>query len=180
MKWENQRVVLTKRMFKDALLSLLEYTELRRINVSLLCRKAGLNRATFYNHYTSPRDVMLDIQREIFDFEKTDTGADLSTAIREYLLNVCRCMHNNSDKLKILLRYDTAEDFMALLSEFNRTLQENRSKIKAMDSLDETSIRLISTYIASGVYVLLRQWIIEDIDKSPEEITELIMDIISK
>ena len=108
MKRENQRVVLTKRMFKDALISLLEYTELRRINVSMLCRKAGLNRATFYNHYTSPRDVMLDIQREIFDFEKTDTGADLSTAIREYLLNVCRCMHNNSDKLKILLRYDTA------------------------------------------------------------------------
>ena len=69
---------------------------------------------------------------------------------------------------------------MALLSEFNRTLQENRSKIKAMDSLDETSIRLISTYIASGVYVLLRQWIIEDIDKSPEEVTELIMGIISK
>ena len=180
MKRENQRITLTKRLLKDALIALLDQIDLEHINVSILCRHAGINRATFYKHYSSPRDVLLDIEKDIFSFDKSGEPSDFTAATREYLLNVCRCMYSNSAKLKILLRYNTDEDFAALLSEFHRSLWGYRDRIRGMDSLDEDSVRLIATYIVSGACVLLRQWIVEDIPKSPEEITELIMSIISK
>ena len=180
MKRENQRIVLTKRLLKDALMTLLERMDLEQVNVSILCREAGINRATFYKHYNSPREVMLEIERDIFRFDTDSKPADIASATRQYLLSICRCMYANAGKLKILLKYNNDEDFVSLLSEFQRSLWENRDRIKNMDGLDETSVKLIATYIVSGVCVLLRQWIVEDVDKSPEELTELIMGIISK
>jgi len=52
---ENQRVQLTKRLLKEALMKLLEEKPLEQINVSELCRVADINRATFYKHYAIPR-----------------------------------------------------------------------------------------------------------------------------
>ena len=180
MKKENQRVALTKRLLKESLLRLLETESLDSINVSLLCREAGINRATFYKHYTTPRDVLLDIEKDILGSVRKPEGARTPAAVREYLESICTCLYNNSSKLKILLRYNTDEDFAQLLSEFNNALWNMRSKVKGINELDASSVKLISTFLASGGYFLLRQWIMEDIDKSPAEVTDLIMAIISK
>ena len=50
---ENQRITLTKKLLQEGLLRLLETKRLDKISVTELCREAGINRATFYNHYDS-------------------------------------------------------------------------------------------------------------------------------
>lgn len=50
MEKNNQRVVLTKRLFKEGLLRLLENKGMDEISVAELCRESGINRATFYRH----------------------------------------------------------------------------------------------------------------------------------
>ena len=54
---ENQRIALTKKLLQEGLLRLLEVKTLDKISVTELCRESGINRATFYNHYTSPQDL---------------------------------------------------------------------------------------------------------------------------
>ena len=72
MERENQRVVISKRMMKAGLLQLLQEKPLEQVNVSELCRQAGVNRATFYRHYDSPRAVVLDIALDMSkDLQKT-------------------------------------------------------------------------------------------------------------
>ena len=58
---ENQRIALTKKLLQEGLLRLLETKSLDKISVTELCRESGINRATFYNHYNSPQELLTDI-----------------------------------------------------------------------------------------------------------------------
>ena len=62
---ENQRIALSKRLLKEGLLRILAGKRLEDVNVSALCRESGINRATFYRHYTCPRDVLVDLERDM-------------------------------------------------------------------------------------------------------------------
>lgn len=62
---ENQRVRMTKKLFCDSLLYLMQTKPIDEISVSALCRQAQVNRTTFYKHYTCPRDVLSDIATSI-------------------------------------------------------------------------------------------------------------------
>ena len=64
---ENRRVRMTKRLMKDALMDLLERTELSGISVTALCEAADVNRSTFYSYYASPADLLREIEQEVLD-----------------------------------------------------------------------------------------------------------------
>lgn len=59
---EDLRVSRTKQQLKDALLSILRIKPISRITVTELCRKAGLNRNTFYSHYRSPSNCLTKLR----------------------------------------------------------------------------------------------------------------------
>ena len=59
---ENQRITLTKRLLQEALFRLLEQMPLDKISITQLCTEAGINRATFYRHYETPSDMLLQMQ----------------------------------------------------------------------------------------------------------------------
>lgn len=56
-KHENQRVRLTKKLFRDSLIALLRKKKIYQITVSELCAAAELNRSSFYKHYGNVYDV---------------------------------------------------------------------------------------------------------------------------
>ena len=61
---ESRRVLMTKRLLKEALLELLDEKPLEEISVAELCRRADVQRATFYNHYAIVEDLYNDLKRE--------------------------------------------------------------------------------------------------------------------
>lgn len=61
------RILRTKKLLTDTLLELLSEKEFQAITVSELTKKAGINRKTFYLHYSSTRDLLDEIQDEILD-----------------------------------------------------------------------------------------------------------------
>lgn len=52
----------TALLMDEAMLSLLDKKDFGFITVKEICQKAGVNRSTFYLHYTSPRDILEEIQ----------------------------------------------------------------------------------------------------------------------
>jgi AcrR family transcriptional regulator len=56
---EDLRIVKTKKALSEALFALLETTPFDAITVSTLCARAHVSRATFYNNFTTTRDVLL-------------------------------------------------------------------------------------------------------------------------
>lgn len=180
-KRENQRITLTKRLLKDGLLRLLQKKSLDKINVSELCRESGINRATFYNHYETPHDVLIDVAQDIvLDLTELSNHPQSLQALREYLEDICSYLKEHSDLIKILISCNTDADVAIIFNNLNQSFWDLYNHYKTANKIDPDSIRLVSTFLSSGGYHLIRQWLMEDIPKTPKEIAGLIFGIISK
>lgn len=54
----DRRIMMTRKLLRDAFLKLLQEKPVHAISVKELCDAAGINRTTFYNHYGSPYDLL--------------------------------------------------------------------------------------------------------------------------
>ncbi len=71
-KTEDRRVKRTKRVLRECLFNMLEEKSIDDITVKELTEAADVNRSTFYFYYNDIKDMMRQIQDEIFDvFENT-------------------------------------------------------------------------------------------------------------
>ena len=176
---ENQRVTITKRMLKEGLLRLLEQKPLDKVRVNELCEESGINRATFYRHYQTPQDVLveleLDFVKQVASLSpKPRTEADA----RANLERACAYLYDHADVAKILFRCNTDIDMMAVLNEFFQQIWELRKEDPQLGQIDKDTARIILTLMGGGCYCLLRQWILEDIPKTPAQIAAILCNVI--
>lgn len=171
---DDQRIALTKRLLREGFLRLLSKADLNKISVTQLCIESGINRATFYRHYEEPRDILNDIKFEIFQevaafAEKAASKGDT----RKWLELACRYFYEHSDILKILFRYRTDDDFVLFLNERFNEQYPNLINKGYFTDVDDDTMRLGTFYYAGGIYYILRQWITEPINKTPQEVAVL-------
>lgn len=176
---ENQRITITKRLLKEALLDILKKKEIDKISVSELCTKAGINRATFYRHYEIPHDILLEIQDDfIEDSQIFKTDPETITSITELakeFQRICCYLKEHAELTKLLMRCNSSEDFTKLIDGYCK----NILLIKYKDHFDDESIHLLVSGLANGGYALLKTWLLEDIKKTPDEMADLIVKFIS-
>lgn len=178
---ENQRVQLTKRLLKEGMLRLLQTKELDKINVSELCRESGINRATFYKHYTSPQNVLEDVAADLVgDLRRMEPEIHTAESSRKYMEDVCVYLYDRRDLMKLLLRCKKDEDLVWHISDLNRRFWTRYHPMVHELGMDETDVKLMVTYFSSGAYHLLRSWLLEDLDKTPQEVASLILRFIQR
>lgn len=173
---KNQRVEVTKRMLREGLLRLLETKDPDKISITELCRESGVNRSTFYRYYSLPKDILTEMQdlfiEEMYnDFKGSFTVCDVERMFGYFL--------ENKEIVKIFLRYNSDLDWIDLFNHFYGSFI-SKNALKAFHGLDEESSRLLFSYIAGGTSLVIRQWIMEDIPKSPKEIAEIILNFVDK
>ena len=61
----DHRIKVTKMLIRKAFLSLLEKKPIQSISVKELCEEAGLNRGTFYSHYSDIYKLKEDIEEDM-------------------------------------------------------------------------------------------------------------------
>lgn len=175
-KKENQRILLTKRLLQEGLLRLLETKDLEKISVTELCREAGINRATFYNHYDSPQSLLADIELNIRAKmeEMVHPPASLSDAT-DQLEIICTFMKEHNQLFGILRRCHADSDLACLFEQIAQ-----HPTFQQIDGLDSDEIHLMSTYMFTGCFYLIREWLGNNMNKTPREVAELTMRIINK
>ena len=67
MKRNDARVRYTQKILKESFLKLLKEKAVNKITVKEVCELAGLNRATFYAHYSDCFDLMEKIEQELIE-----------------------------------------------------------------------------------------------------------------
>lgn len=173
---ENQRVALTKRLLEQGLLELLKEKNLDKINVSELCRLSGINRATFYRHFQTPADVLLEMQRDMIARIKVDLQAPKS--LQELACNfekVCTHLYENADMVRIMIQNNSDTDLLRMISEQCEEIMREKWCSPYIKKMDIESVSLMTTFFGGGGYLLLRRWLMEDIQKTPHEITQLLL-----
>lgn len=180
-KKENQRIILTKRLLQEGLLRLLETKDLDKISVTELCRESGINRATFYNHYCSTQDLLMDLEaqltEELDDLIKYPNNPE--EALDE-LESVCAYMQEHARSIIILSRCHADADLADTFQKLNNTLTPRRPRSKLTANMNDETLHLTTTFIQTGSYHLIREWLIKDIQKTPREIAQLLLTIITK
>ncbi len=170
---ENQRTVITKKMLKEGLLRLLKTKPLDKINIVELCSESGINRTTFYRHYTLPKDILKEIQTEFIEemqesMHKPMTENDLE----DFLIY----LKKHSDIVTLFIRYNSDKEWTDMF----RTLYQSICSSSIIHFFDEESQQLFYTFLAGGTYFLLRQWLIDGMDKTPKEVADIVANIINK
>jgi len=170
----NQRIMLTKRLFQESLLKLLKEKSVDEITVKELCMNAGINRSTFYAHYESVRDVMVEIEKKITE-EIKKIWREKNSDVRTKLTKICTHLHNEKQTELILFQNHTDSELSSVFEELNRELREIRNVDGTAD--DE---ELLASFINYGMFNLIKTWLTKDIKKKPGEIAGLLLDNILK
>lgn len=178
---ENQRVFLTKRLIKEGLLRLVKIKALDKITVSELCKESGINRATFYRHYEVPRDVLQDIEQELVQNlhikdRKMSSMQDVERCAEDVLIY----LYENSELLTILIKNRSDEKFARMINDLYDMINRTKKEVYGLNDLDDDSTKLLSAYAVGGIYFLLRQWIVTGMNKTPKEISALIVRFLDK
>ena len=64
---EDRRISKSKTAMRNALIQLIEEKEFNKITVTDIVERADLNRGTFYKHYKSQTDILLELTEDIME-----------------------------------------------------------------------------------------------------------------
>ena len=177
---ENQRIALTRRLLQEGMLRLLSTEKLEDISVTALCKESGINRATFYNHYTSPSQLLEEMEKNLVEelLELTPPAKTIEDILNQ-TEKCCILLKENSKLFDILVRYHVDRDLEHMVFSIVQHYDEHRMDITQTQMDQDTKI-LVTSYLYAGCYAMIREWLLRDIDKTPREIAELLVDIVSK
>lgn len=171
----DRRKKYTRMMLKNSLVHLLRQKPLSKITVKEICEEADVNRSTFYAHYDDQFDLLEKIEQEVI--------ANIEAGLNEYDFS-------NDDEalemIEILLNYasDNFELFYTLLiinrdHSFEKRVMDLARKylIKNWKNIEEVDAMLYEyggTFVISGSIYVIKQWMVNRMDRSPKEIAKLI------
>ena len=181
MVQENQRITLTKRLLKEALLRLLRTSTVDKVSITQLCSEASVNRGTFYRHYEYPRDVLLDIEKDFLEYMSKQFDYAVSPADKQqYFENMFGFMLEHADLIKIFIKNASDDDFPKMFEKlYSHNFLKGRQNHISND-FDEDSRFLLTTFYAGGIYFFLKFWLFHDIEKTPKELAALFVEISNK
>jgi len=171
----NQRVMLTKRLICEALLKMLKTHNINKTSIRELCQVAGINRTTFYNHYGSQYDVLNEIAETYMQNTSFTVINDIAAGknINECLTRVLQYMKDNLEFAKLVLaldNYDLITHITISLPQFDNMVIKHLP-----ENLDLEEKKAIASYVQYGTVRLLKEWILSDCLKSPEDEVKLIL-----
>lgn len=179
-KKQDARVRYTKMMVKSSLLELMQTKPVAKITVTEICEKAGINRATFYSHYSDPTDLLHSIERELIE--------DISRRVQPAIAALGGDLKDSMTEIVEYVR-ENAEACRALLSDQGDTGFQNQvvrvvekqfiEHWRANSSASMEDAEYIYTFIAIGSVGVIRKWLAEGTVKPSGEVADIIIKLSS-
>ena len=180
-KKTDRRVLYTKMFLKESLLELMKEKPIDKITPTELCRRANINRNTFYAHYYTPHDVLAEIEEELatkliesldLEFEGV---ADVSSPqnISKMLRRICRLIYEQKDFCTILLSENGDAAFFDSIIVRGRPIIIEGWRMQGLQ-LPDDKMDMFFSFIISGSIALMRKWAATDMKTPPDEVAALI------
>ena len=170
---ENQRIRVTKKMLKETLIDLLQTKPITKISVSEICEKSELNRTTFYKYYSNEYSLLEEIENDTLQVIK-----EYMTTHNNGLYDFLTYLKENKELAKILFCSDIYQEFprkvftlLGLLDMTDVILKKNQA---GRDN-ERTYY-----FVCYGGYAIIREWINNDFDCSPKELSKFFQNIVQK
>lgn len=169
---QNKQSERSKQWLIDALLALMETKSYDAITITEITKKAGVARLTFYRHFESKEQILLahfEILFSRFFVELSETpGMDLRAAL-------CRCFEywkEDGEIAKLLVR----QDLKTLL---HQPFGDYLGRVLETKVLPRSTSHFQRKFIEGGLLLTMLDWVQDSKGYSPEEMTDMILDLIN-
>ena len=176
----------TALLMDEALLLLLEKKEYEFITVKEICAKAGVNRSTFYLHYESIDDLLLEtleminkrfneaFNNKVIDINKDDKD-NLFFITDAYLIPYLNFIKENKKIYTLIhdkpLIFKKQQTFKKLYTELFSVILDRYGVL-------ESQKEYIFSYFSFGLVAVIQKWIENDCKDDIEEMAKLMRNLI--
>lgn len=182
-KGKDYRTRVTKMLIRKAFTDMLKEKPIQSITIKELCETAGINRGTFYSHYSDIYDLLEKMEEEMMaDFIKAlepllETDKEDLTPVK-ITTGIFRCLKENADICTVTLGDYGDKDFALRLINLGREkCVETYSRY--FGSATPKQIEFFYAFVSAGCIGLLQKWLAEGMVSSPEEIAAMAENIMS-
>lgn len=169
---QDRRYRRTQKQLENALIYLLNKKSINDISVRELSELADINRATFYLHYKTPNDILLDLENELFDVIFTSyQNHDLKNS-DDFFLCLYQSIKDHSDFSQVLLNPNGGSTFWNRISKEIIKEYINLWSVK-LPELSMMELDYFATFIVDGYLAVVKSWLANGMRQSPEEMLAL-------
>lgn len=179
----------TKQLIQKSFMEILENKSFDSITIGDISKQAQINRGTFYLHYKDKFDLLDQIEQQLFanignhidDLQSRYSASHTFEKEHEHLATTLfNSIQIHSPILKILLsNHGRAGFHIKFRDSFSEKVRLNLEKNESFNTLLKVPREYFLSFITSAFLGLIEQWIQNGLDKTPEEMTALYIDIIA-
>ena len=170
----------------EALLLLLEKKEYDSITVKEICEKAGVNRSTFYMHYDTKDDLLVETMKYINARLLSDSNYDAiiprSNDEKNFNLDEIHLVPylNTIKEFKRIYRVIPHKPHIFKKSNINKELYRNLcDKLLRKYNIKNDEKEFAFAYFNYGVLAIIDKWVESDCEEDVYKIADLIIKLIS-
>ncbi|MHC1772202.1 MAG: TetR/AcrR family transcriptional regulator [Flexilinea sp.] len=170
----DRRVKYTRMVLRQSLLELMKEQPINKITTTDICKHADINRNTFYTHYSSPDDLLTQIENELFAEIKQSVERSLKAEmISSLLLEIFQAITENGDLCKILFSEFGDKVFLKRIMYIahDRCLTEWSAMAPGVAI---SQLEMAYTFTANGCVGIIESWIQGGLTENPQEIAHFI------
>lgn len=167
-----RRKSITSEMMKsyiiDALLILMENENFTDITVGEIVKKAGVNRSTYYRHFTNKEDViktfLSNISKDILEWDKAT-----ESTFEEHLINVYRHYSKHKKQMMTIYKNNLSILFLDVLEEYLGADSH---------SCEQAATQYDIAFHIGGTFNHFMLWFSREMKDSPEEMASYTLSIL--
>ncbi|HWK23587.1 MAG TPA: TetR/AcrR family transcriptional regulator C-terminal domain-containing protein [Ureibacillus sp.] len=179
----------TKQLIQSSFMQILENKPFESITIGDITKTAQINRGTFYLHYEDKYDLLDTIEQQLFSdlgnhidaLQSNYTATQTFEKEQEQLAaSLFSSIEMQSPILKIFLsEHGRAGFHLRFRDAFSEKVRSNLEKNESFNANIKVPMEYFLSFITSAFLGLIEQWIQNGLDKTPQEMTALYIDIIS-
>lgn len=148
-------------------MSILQSKRISDVTVSELCKKANINRNTFYAHFSAPEQVLEQIAAELQEDLYLTLGSTETS--EQAVIAACEYIKAHATENIILLDNDSETQLVKRGIEKSINSQIYMINDKSA-KLPREQLALVHEYIVSGTTAIMKKWLYSGMKESPAEI----------
>lgn len=177
----DRRVIKTRRQLKKGLAALMKEKSVNQITVKELVEEVDINRSTFYLHFKDIQDLLREIEENM--------EAQIKRAIEEhpivsgnenafyFIEDMFRVLDEEREISKALIGPNRD---MGFIHRIERIIKENsRGTLEKMFPGKKEDLKYFYAFCLSGCLGLVKVWLNEGEEKSPEEMAQMTFNMIA-
>lgn len=166
----DRRTKYTKSVIRQALFELMKDRPVNKITVTDVCKKADINRSTFYSYYEDVYALLATIQNELFE----DVVFTLSK--ENWFEDTLKLVDDNKDLCQVLLGPHGDASFLRQLIYLG---YENSMKVwkEMYPNASPELLDYFYAYMSSGVIGVLENWVCSEYQLPTQKVGQILMGV---